>query len=240
MEERVYIEEIVETEEYDYYVERPDDLRKLTDMTDWQIVEGEPDVRGWAVVNRDDERMGTVDDLMVSEEAASAVMALIRLDDESRTLVPIDWLDLDEDQEQAVFLGSDEALKESPKYMDEMSDFARYYDYWEQRETDLLTEEEEIDVIGWKLVDDQGNEIGEISGMVSDDRGPLAVVSFGQYWKLDTRQTLIPIDLLEADEEEKQVCLNLTADHLRDAPGYTEDKKDYGIYHDYWQGPSQV
>ncbi len=223
MEERVYVEEIVETVEYDYYVERPDDLRKLTDMVDWQVVEGEPDVRGWAIVNQNGDRMSTVDDLMVSEEAGAAVMALVSLDDKSRTLVPIDWLELDAEREQALLLGTDEDLKEAPKYGEELCDFGRYYDYWEQRETDLLAEEEEqamlaIDVTGWKLVDSHGHEIGEISDLMSDDRSGLAVVSYGAYWKMDERLTLIPLDLLEADEDTQLVHLDMTADHLQAAP----------------------
>jgi len=243
MEERIYEDVIIEEEEYDYYTERPDDLRKLSDMADWQVVEGEQDIRGWAVVDQNDNRIGAIDDLMVSEEVGAAIMALIGMD-ERRTLVPIDWLELDVDRKQTLFLGAAEDLKESPEFADDAQDFGRYYDYWEDRESDWITEEEEdamivVDLTGWTLVDGQGHEIGEVSDLVSDDRGPLAVISYGGYWGMDERQTLIPLDLLEADEETQLVHLDMTADHLKAAPMYTEDTQDYDMFFDYWLGSRQ-
>lgn len=243
MEERVYEEVMIEEEEYDYYAERPDDLRKLSDMADWQVVEGEPDIRGWAVIDQDDHRIGAIDDLMVSEEAGAAIMALVRTD-VTRTLVPIDWLEMDVDRKQTLFLGAAADLKEAPEFADGAQDFGRYYDYWEDRESDWLTEEEEdamlvVDLTGWTLVDGQGHEIGEVSDLISEDRGPLAVISYGGYWGMDERQTMIPLDLLEADEETQLVHLDMTADHLRAAPEYTEETEDYEAFFDYWLGARQ-
>jgi hypothetical protein len=171
-------------------------------------------------------------------------MAIVSFGESNRTLVPIDWFELNPDNDQALFLGVREDLEEAPKFTDDVRDFGPYYDYWENRECDLISAEEEdgmlvLDLTGWKLVDEEGHEIGEISDLVTDDRGALAVVSFGSYWNLDTRQTLIPLELLAADEETQLVHLDMTADHLREAPGYTEDKEDCGIYYDYWVGPQQ-
>mgnify|MGYP001146669295 CR=1 FL=1 len=243
MEERTTDQEMMEEEEYDYYVERPNDLRRLSDMEDWQVVEGEPDVRGWAVVNQNGDQIGTIDDLMVSEEAGAAIMALVSYGGfwgmgTSQTLVPIDWLELNLDRNQALFLGTDEDLKDAPKYTADERDFGRYYDHWSEREPEWMTggeEEMEVtDLTGWKVLDEHGHEIGEVRDLTSDDRGALVVVRYGEYWGISEKQTLVPLDNLMADEENQRLVLDMTADHLKSAPEYTGQAEDYGPWYDYW------
>lgn len=125
-------------QDYDYYERRPNDLRKLGDMDDWHVAEGEPDIRGWDVVDRYDEQIGNVDDLMVSESAGSAVMALVGYGGflgmgADKSLVPIDRLDLDMENERAIFDGTQDDLKNAPKYRDDTRDYGQFYDYWSGR-----------------------------------------------------------------------------------------------------------
>lgn len=243
MEER----EIIEEEEYDYSTERPNDLKRLSDMPDWQIVEGEPDVCGWPIINQNGDQIGRIDDLMVSEQAGAAVMVLASYGglwgmETTQTLVPIDWLELDLDRNQAVFLGADDDLKNAPRYSSDERDFGKYYDYWADREPEWMSEEEmtPVDITGWKVLDEHGHEIGKVEDTVSDDRGALAVISYGDYWDIPERRTLVPLDQLAADEENQTVILDMMADHLKVSPEYKEDTTDYGTWYDYWEGHRQA
>ena len=243
MEER----ETIEEEGYDYATERPNDLRRLSDMPDWQVVEGEPDVRGWPLVSQNGDQIGRIDDLMVSEEAGAAVMVLSSFGgqwgmDTARTLLPIDWLELELDRNQAVFLGGDDDLKNAPRYGGDERDFAGYYDYWADREPEWMSEEEMIpvDITGWVVLDEHGHEIGKVDEIVSDDRGALAIISHGDYWGMPARRTLVPLDQLAADEEDHTVILDLMADHLKVSPEYTGGTEDYGVWYDYWEGHRQA
>lgn len=243
MDERASEYDMTEEEDHDYYAERPNDLRRLSDMEDWQIVEGEPDIRGWAVVNQEGDQIGAIDDLMVSEEAGAAIMALVTSGgfwglNETRTLVPIDWLELNLDRDQSLFLGDDEDLKNAPKLGEDERDFGRYYDYWSEREAQWISEEEMVpmDITGWKVLDQHGHEIGEVDNIVSDDRGALAVISYGAFWEMPTTRTLVPLDQLAADEENQRIILDMTADHLRAAPEYAAEVGDHSRWYEYWEG----
>ncbi len=124
--------------DYDYQQNRPNDLRPLGDMGDWHVAEGEPDIRGWDVVDTNGNKVGTADDLMFSESAGAAIMALVSHGGflgmgGEKTLVPIDRLDLDMDNDQAVFNGSQDDLKNAPRYRDQSRDFGPFYDYWSGR-----------------------------------------------------------------------------------------------------------
>lgn len=242
--EHVTDEGMIVEEEYDYYAERPNDLRPLSDMEDWQIVEGEPDVRGWPVVNQNGDNLGKIDDLMISEEAGAAIMALVGIGGylgvgEKQTIIPIDWMELNLDRDQAMFLGSDDDLRGAPEYTADTRDFGEFYSFWEDREPEWTGEEGEMtatDLKGWRVIDEHGHEIGEIDDFVSDDRGALAVIGYGRFWDKPTVHTLVPVESLAADEENRCVVLDMRADQLLDAPEYSGRAEDYDPWYDYWEG----
>lgn len=62
--------------DYDYYTARPVDLVSLNN-SDWQVVEGEPDIRGWMLVDHDGVGVGYINDLLVSPQAMQAVFAVV-------------------------------------------------------------------------------------------------------------------------------------------------------------------
>lgn len=129
-------------EEYDIFVERPTELKKLSDMQGWHLEEGEPDICGWDLVAEDNPNdvIGKIDDLMVSPEAGSAVMALVSFGGfwgmgEKHTLVPLDRISVepktDDHDDRTVFMGNRDDLKNAPDYHGNMEDLGVFYDYWQ-------------------------------------------------------------------------------------------------------------
>src|SRR5690606_10989101 len=79
----------------------------LEDLEDFEVAEGEPDVRGWEVLSADGERIGEVDQLLVDTTAMKVRYLdvdlendLIGTDEDRHALIPIGFARLDEDNDQ--------------------------------------------------------------------------------------------------------------------------------------------
>lgn len=79
-------------------------LRRLRDLTDYEVADGNPDVRGWAARGADGRQFGTVAELIVEEETLKVryldveLDASLRINEQNRhILVPIGVAALDED-----------------------------------------------------------------------------------------------------------------------------------------------
>ncbi len=79
----------------------------LDDLEDFEVAEGEPDVRGWEVLSADGERIGEVDQLLVDTTAMKVRYLdvdlendLIGTDEDRHALIPIGFARLDEDNDQ--------------------------------------------------------------------------------------------------------------------------------------------
>ncbi|HEX7117980.1 MAG TPA: DUF2382 domain-containing protein [Longimicrobiales bacterium] len=84
-----------------------DRIVSLDDLEDFEVAEGEPDVRGWEVLSADGERIGEVDQLLVDTTAMKVRYLdvdlendLIGTDEDRHTLIPIGFARLDEDNDQ--------------------------------------------------------------------------------------------------------------------------------------------
>ena len=124
--------------EYDYYAERPGDLRRLDELDDWQVAQGQPDIRSWKVVDMQDNDVGTVDSLLVSTQAEEVIFAVISHGGllgvgGDRKLVPLTELDIDSGNERVVFMGRAEDIENSPNYSEDTMSFNPFYDYWSSR-----------------------------------------------------------------------------------------------------------
>jgi len=99
------------------------ELCALSDA-DYEVVSGEPDVRGWDVVLDNDEQIGEVDDLIIDPAAGKGRYLVVDLDGEAlgverdrKALVPIANAQLDTDEDQVVLGGmSRAALSSLPEY----------------------------------------------------------------------------------------------------------------------------
>ncbi|MGY3088010.1 photosynthetic reaction center H subunit [Hymenobacter sp. UYAg731] len=79
-------------------------LRRLRDLTDFEVADGNPDVRGWTVRGSDGQALGTVFELIVEPEAMKVRYLDVELDarfnvdeHENHILLPIGAASLDED-----------------------------------------------------------------------------------------------------------------------------------------------
>lgn len=102
----------------------PGRLARLEDLDDYQVVDGEPDPRGWNVKTADGTRVGRVDSL-VADTAAMQVRYLdveldrkaLRLDEDRHVLVPIGDARLDDDEDDVRLLSTTPAqLLAMPPY----------------------------------------------------------------------------------------------------------------------------
>ena len=79
-------------------------LRRLRDLTDFEVADDNPDVRGWTVRGNDGQALGTVFELIVEPEAMKVRYLDVELDSrfhiieyENHILLPIGAASLDED-----------------------------------------------------------------------------------------------------------------------------------------------
>ncbi|MBH8559195.1 PRC-barrel domain-containing protein [Microvirga sp. STS02] len=79
-------------------------LRRLRDLTDFEVADDNPDVRGWTVRGSDGQALGTVYELIVEPEAMKVRYLDVELDasfhineHENHILLPIGAASLDED-----------------------------------------------------------------------------------------------------------------------------------------------
>ncbi|MDB5267451.1 MAG: hypothetical protein JWP58_491 [Hymenobacter sp.] len=79
-------------------------LRRLRDLTDFEVADDNPDVRGWTVRGSDGQALGTVFELIVEPEAMKVRYLDVELDSrfninehENHILLPIGAAALDED-----------------------------------------------------------------------------------------------------------------------------------------------
>lgn len=72
-------------------------IKRLSDLKDYRVAEGEPDIRGWEVYDRAGERLGTVEDLLIDTEGCRVHEALVRVPSHRLTL-PVAHVTLDADR----------------------------------------------------------------------------------------------------------------------------------------------
>jgi uncharacterized protein (TIGR02271 family) len=89
-----------------------DRIVPLDELKDFQVAEGDPDVRGWEVLSADGRKIGEVDNLLVDRMAMKVRYLDVDIDDEHLTdgvdrhiLVPIGHARLDEDSDH-IFVDS--------------------------------------------------------------------------------------------------------------------------------------
>lgn len=98
----------------------------LDKLTDFDVAEGDPDIRGWDVIAGDGRRIGEVDELLIDTEAMKVRYMDVDLDeevlgepvdDESHILIPIGYARLREAEDKVIVpeLDSD-SLRSIPAY----------------------------------------------------------------------------------------------------------------------------
>lgn len=71
-------------------------LSPLSELDDYDVAEGSPDIRGWTVFDESGREIGEVADLLVDTTTAEALYATVDLDDGETAEVPLAVILLDE------------------------------------------------------------------------------------------------------------------------------------------------
>lgn len=100
--------------------------RRLQELgeSDFEIVEGQPDIRGWDVKNAAGETVGEVDELILDAQARKVRYMVVDLDDDAldleddrRVLIPIGLAELHEKDDDVLLPGVNiEQLRQLPEY----------------------------------------------------------------------------------------------------------------------------
>ena len=111
------------------------DMVPLRSLPDWRVAEGDPDIRGWEVFDTSGEKIGQIDDLLINTTTGEAVYAVIAYGGSlgigtKRALLPIDDLQLDLGNKQAICHYSVDALKAAPEYEEGRVDYSSVSGYW--------------------------------------------------------------------------------------------------------------
>lgn len=84
-------------------IREPRLLERLSDLPEFQVVEDEPDIRGWPLLDGHGDRVGSVDDLVIDTEDEKVRYALIDLEGlDKRVLVPVGFLQIRREMAEVV------------------------------------------------------------------------------------------------------------------------------------------
>ena len=93
------------------------------DRSDFEIVEGQPDIRGWDVKNSQGQKIGEVEDLIVDAQQKKVRYMVVDLDDndlnldDRKVLMPIGLAELHKDNDDVILPGVQaEQLRNLPSY----------------------------------------------------------------------------------------------------------------------------
>ncbi|NTS40654.1 PRC-barrel domain-containing protein [Flavisolibacter sp. BT320] len=99
------------------------------DRSDFEIVEGEPDIRGWDVRNSSGQKIGEVEELILDAQNKKVRYMVVDLDDneldldDRRVLIPIGLAELDKDEDDVLLpTVTVEHLRALPKYDEDKLD----------------------------------------------------------------------------------------------------------------------
>ncbi len=89
---------------------------------------------------------------------------------------------------------------------------------------------------GWSAFDRYHQQVGRVEDVLIDtDRGRavFAILQRGVF-RAGRKQTLVPVDLLDFDEDQRRVIVQSRLNQLNEAPDYDPKRADYAAHYDYW------
>ena len=103
-------------------------------------------------------------------------------------------------------------------------------------DTDLTVADPKDDVRGAKVVDRDGEEVGDVDGLLIDDqekRVRFLQVGSGGFLGLGKKERLIPVDAVTAVDD--AVHIDMTRQHVAGSPEYDPTiERQCGGYYDYY------
>jgi uncharacterized protein (TIGR02271 family) len=111
----------------------PNDLRRLRELEEFEITEGDIDPRGWDLYGRDGEKIGKIDGLLVSPSARKAYFAVVNTGgwlQNKLFAIPLADVSFDRSQKTARAPYLKNHFHGAPEYRENERNFHRYHDYW--------------------------------------------------------------------------------------------------------------
>jgi uncharacterized protein (TIGR02271 family) len=111
----------------------PNDLRRLRDLEEFEVVEGDIDPRGWDLIGRDGEKIGKIDGLIVSPSARKAYFAVVNAGgwlQNKLFAVPLTAISFDRYQKTARAPYLKKQFHGAPEFRESDRNYQRYHDYW--------------------------------------------------------------------------------------------------------------
>jgi len=87
---------------------------------------------------------------------------------------------------------------------------------------------EATEIVGTKVRDPQGEEVGKIDDLVFDDEGRIsfAIVGYGGFLGIDQNLVAVPVNSLSYNEEPRHFVLNATKEEIRSSPLFSKKVLD--------------
>lgn len=118
--------------EYDYS-RLPSDLQRLDELDNYTVADDEIDPRGYSVIGRDGDELGSIDGLLASPSEGKALFAIIDTGgwfQSKKFAVPLQMVEFDAEDEQAHLGYVQDDFRNAPQYEDGNRDLAAHYRYW--------------------------------------------------------------------------------------------------------------
>ncbi len=111
------------------------DMAPLRELRDWQVAEGDPDIRGWEVVDTEEHKVGQIEDLIIDRRTGEASFAQIGYGGnlgigEKHTLIPIDELRLDPGAKRVISRYPLDSMRSAPEFREDTRDFGSFSGFW--------------------------------------------------------------------------------------------------------------
>lgn len=118
------------------YGQYPDDMARLKDLESWQLAGEEPDPRGFELIGRDGEKIGTIEDFLASPSTRTAYFVIVNTGgwfDDRRFAVPLAEMRFHPKEMRAYGPFTQEQFRSAPEYREGHADWGQYYTYWHGR-----------------------------------------------------------------------------------------------------------
>ncbi|MBW3623728.1 MAG: PRC and DUF2382 domain-containing protein, partial [Armatimonadetes bacterium] len=195
--------------DYDY-TRIPSDLQRLDELDNYKVAEDETDPRGFAVVGRDGEEIGSINSLLASPSEGKALFAIVETGgwfSGKKYVIPLRMIQFDHEDEKAFGPFTKADFENAPEYREGDSDFNAYYVYWNERDV----ADTDVDaVVGEKRVADTVDEfrvpVTEETAEVRKERRRAGYLTVHKNVETETRHISEPVTHTRVSVETREVA----------------------------------
>lgn len=111
-------------------------IKPISELRGYEISEGDPDIRSWELFDKDNNKIGKVEDLLVdtNTDKVAYILAsfggILSMGGDS-TAIPLHLVRLDKDNHKVMFYGTSDDLKSAPRYHKDVTDYGLFNRYWD-------------------------------------------------------------------------------------------------------------